>query len=198
MTPAVVPAAGRSRRMGRPKLLLPWGETTVLGSLLGTLAAGGAAPVVVVIRRQDEALRREAEEHGAVVVANPDPDRGMLSSIRTGLEALAARLDPWPRPVLICPADLPAIRPETVRALLAGTLGPGEMAVPVHEGRAGHPLRLGEDLVPEVFRLDPVIGLRQLRELHPEARKEVATGDPGVLRDLDTPDDYEQARQLVF
>lgn len=208
MVTAIVPAAGRSRRMGRPKLLLPLGDGTVLGATLASLAAGGVGRLIVVTRHDDRALRawlrREAAGEIAtrralpalptprvVVAVNPDPERGMLSSVRQGLAALASsELD---QPVLVCPADLPALAPETVAAVLAA-LAPGRvaLAVPLHGARRGHPLAIAADLVPEVFTLDPEVGLRQLLDRHRDDLVEVPVVDAGCVRDVDTPEDYRE------
>ena len=194
---AVVPAAGRSERMGRAKLTLPWRGTTVLGSLLRALRAGGVASTVVVIQDGDAVTAEEARRQGAGVVANPDPDRGMLSSVWCGLEALAALAHPWPAPVLICPGDLPAISAETIRRLVHLPAEPGSVVVPTWRGRRGHPLRLGEALVPEIADLDPAVGLREILDRRSDRVCRLAVSDPGVLRDVDTPADYAALRDLV-
>lgn len=217
MASAVVPAAGRSRRMGRPKLLLPFGPGTVLGSTLAALAGGGIDRIAVVTRPDDEALaawlageapgelaRRTGSRRGAgsalVPAVNPDPSRGMLSSILAGLDALAARPGPKPgqaklAPLLVCPGDLPTLSAGTVRRVLDAASGrPAGLAVPVHRGKRGHPLSVGAALVPEIGELDLAVGLRQLLERHPDAVIEVPVDDPGSVRDLDTPEDYRELR----
>lgn len=233
MALAVVPAAGQARRMGRPKLLLPFGEGTVLGATLAALAGGGARRIAVVTRLDDprlagwlagpaieEVVERLRERGGGVggaarlpelvVAFNPDPERGMLSSVLAGLDALAggaagegdapegAPLRPA-EPLLVCPADLPALAAETVAAVLRGLAAAGArpggrrgLAVPVHAGRRGHPLAVAPRLVPEIPGLDPAVGLRQLLERRPEEVAEVPVDDPGCVRDLDTPEDYEE------
>lgn len=219
MALAVVPAAGRSRRMGRPKLLLPFGEGTVLGATLAALAGGGARRIAVVARLGDRRLTGwlagpAVEELGQrlsggraagagelpeiVTAFNPDPERGMLSSVLAGLDALVGAggaLRPE-APLLVCPADLPALSPETVAAVLAALASssagtPPGLAVPVHGGRRGHPLAIAPRLVPEIPELDPAVGLRQLLDRHPEEVVEVPVDDPGSVRDVDTPTDYE-------
>lgn len=197
MIPALLPAAGRSERMGRPKLSLPWGDTTVLGSLLRSFASAGTSPIVVVVREGDRGTVREARRHGALVVTNPEPERGMLSSVIAGLRFLESEHSPRPRSAFVCPADLPAIATETIRALASLELGAAELAVPTFEGRTGHPLRLGESLVQEVYDLDLRVGLRQIRDRHPDAIRRIPVEDPGILRDVDTPVEYEALLALV-
>jgi molybdenum cofactor cytidylyltransferase len=210
---AIVPAAGSSRRMGRPKLLLPYRDGTVLGALVAALRAAGVSPIVLVAAADDAEMRAwctaAAVEDAAaaaaatvlagelIVALNAAPERGMLSSILAGLTALggAGSLAAGQAPLLVCPGDLPALRPETVVELLrrreAASAG---LAVPVHRGRRGHPLAVAPALIPEIETLDPGRGLRQLLDLHPAALLLVEVDDPGCIADLDTPEDYDRLR----
>lgn len=191
MPVAIVPAAGSSTRMGRPKLLLPFRDTTVVGALLAALRDAGVERVVVVTASGDSALEALAREAGADVAVNEHPERGMLSSILAGLEQLggAVTIAAAGEPLLITPADLPAIRPATIRALL-GVLEPSgaQLAVPTYRGKRGHPLVIDAALVPAIATVDPSRGLRDLLEHHQVAELDV--DDRGVIADVDTPADY--------
>lgn len=194
MTLAIVPAAGASRRMGRPKLLLPYGTSTIVGSLASALRAGGASPVVIITAPDDTDLQEWAQAFGAVVAVNPEPERGMLSSLREGLAALGGtdRLAERGEVVLVAPADLPALRPATVAELLWRRAAAGApLAVPAYGGRRGHPLAIAPDLLPEIETLDLAIGLKQLLERHAAAVLEVPVDDTGAVQDVDTPEDYQ-------
>lgn len=193
MTLAVVPAAGASRRMGRPKLLLPYGVSTILGSLVAALRAGGASPVLLVTAPGDEELRGRALEAGCRVAVNPDPERGMLSSIREGIAALggAHSLAERGEVLLVAPADLPALRSATVAELLwRRTAAEAPLAVPTYQGKRGHPLAIAPALLPEIATLHLDVGLKELLERHAAAVLEVPVEDPGAVRDVDTPEDY--------
>jgi len=210
---AIVPAAGASRRMGRPKLLLPYGHGTVLGALVAALQAAGVSPIVVVAAAGDTEMRTWCTTAAAAaakataapvgelrVALNAAPERGMLSSIRAGLAALggAGTLAGGRPPLLVCPGDLPALRPETVVELLRRRAAAGAaLAVPVHRGRRGHPLAVAPALVPEIESLDPGRGLRQLLDLHPGELLTVEVDDPGCVADLDTPEDYVRLRSAT-
>ncbi len=195
MAVAVVPAAGRSRRMGRPKLLLPYRGRPLLRALLDSLAGAGVEKMVVVVAPGEAALRDLAEEAGAAVAVNPDPSRGMLSSVWAGLEALGGgeRLAARGRALLVVPADHPAVASGTIGRLAKAVEG-GEaaLALPVFEGRRGHPLAIAGRLVPEIAGLDPAIGLRQLLEARAAELLELPVEDPGVVLDVDTPEDYRR------
>lgn len=180
--------------MGRPKIWLPFAEGSVLGTLLGTLARAGCDPLVVVTRA-GQRLPPDALDHaGLRTVVNPAPEHGMLSSILAGLEALggASELADAGRPLVVCPADHPAIEVATVRLLVQAVADGSSMAVPSYDGRRGHPLAVGAALVADIPRLDPAAGLRQLLDREPGALRELPVDDPGVIADLDTPDDYER------
>ncbi len=193
MIVALVPAAGAARRMGRPKLLLPWQGTTLLDHLVQSLRQGGADRLVLVVRPDDGALADWAAAAGVDSTVNPDPARGMLSSVWSGLSSLgAAAVAQVAEALLVCPADHPAIRAETVAALLAQLRAGALLAVPTHGGQRGHPLAIAPALVTEILELDPAVGLRQLMQRHPELLVELAVDDPGVVLDIDTPEDYDR------
>jgi molybdenum cofactor cytidylyltransferase len=188
-----------------PKLLLPYGGGTVLGSLIGALQAAEVSPIVVVAAAGDAEVRAwcaaaiaaaaTTDAAGLTVALNAAPERGMLSSILAGLAALggAGTLAGGRATLLVCPGDLPALRPETVVELLRRREAAGAgLAVPVHRGRRGHPLAVAPALIPEIEALDPGRGLRQLLDLHPGELLTVEVDDPGCVADLDTPEDYDR------
>jgi molybdenum cofactor cytidylyltransferase len=183
---AIVPAAGASRRMGKPKLLLPWGESTVLESTLAALREGGV-PVIVVVVAPAGPLAKWQLPPGVRTAVNPEPASGMLSSILVGLAALAAT----PDPLVVCPADLPALRPSTVAALLAAYRTSDGVVVPRHDRRRGHPLLIAprwQVRMPGLARHEG--GLRRILELAAGSVHELVVDDPGCVRDVDTPEDY--------
>lgn len=189
MTVAILPGAGASRRMGRPKLLLPYRNSTLVGSVVEALRGGGVSTIVLVTSPGDEDLRAWAREAGVLTAVNPDPGRGMLSSIREGLAALGETDEI----LLVSPADLPVLRSETVAALVQRMEETGApLAVPVYRGKRGHPLAIAPALIPEIETLDPDVGLKQLRDRHEDRLLEVEVEDAGVVLDVDTPEDYEK------
>ena len=107
-TVAVLPAAGASRRMGRPKLLLPFNGGPLVAGVVNALLGGGVEEIVLVTAPEDEDLRGWARRSGIESAVNPDPERGMLSSIREGIGALggAAELARRGATLLVSPADL--------------------------------------------------------------------------------------------
>lgn len=195
MTAAIVPAAGASRRMGAPKLLLPFGPAgSVLASYLAALTAAGVERLVVVVAAGDEALAQEARRAGAELAVNPAPERGMLSSLWAGLARLAGE---EPTALVLGPADFPAVRPATVRRLLAAVAAGARLAVPTVDGVRGHPLVAAGGLAAEIAVLDLAIGLHQLLDRRPGEVREVPVEDPGAVLDVDDEASYRRALELV-
>jgi molybdenum cofactor cytidylyltransferase len=190
---AILPAAGESRRMGRPKLLLPFGDTTVVGATLRALRCGGVDRVALVIAAGDDALRAWAEVAEVEVAENPRPERGMLSSVHCGLEALGGdeKLASAGGILLVMPADMPTVDPATVRRLVETARDPASpLTVPVYRGKRGHPLVISASPLRDLANLDPAVGLRQLLERH--AVTELPVDDAGVVTDVDTPAEYQR------
>jgi len=185
--PAVVPAAGRSLRMGTPKALLDAHGQTFLARILTSLREGDADPLLVVVRDPSDAIAEEARGHGAQVVLNPDPSRGPVSSLQAGIR----NLTPEAPAVFFAPVDHPLFSPETVRALseaFARTRAP--LVVPAFEGWRGHPVLFGRALFPELLEEDLPEGARTVVRRYLNQRLQLPVEDSGILADIDTPDEY--------
>jgi molybdenum cofactor cytidylyltransferase len=185
---AVVPAAGLSRRMGREKVLLSIGSSSVLERVLDTLASAGVDERIVVVRPDLPEAAQQARSRGARVVVNPHPEEEMLHSIRMGIEELSPGLEAF----FVWPADHPAVRVETL-LLLALQANRTLVLLPLHRGRRGHPALVGADLIDSIAAIPADQGLRHLWRSRPEVLGEVPVEDEGVLLDLDTPEDYQKA-----
>ncbi len=195
MVGAVILAAGASRRMGRPKMPLPWREgRTILQQVIHIAESAGADPILVVTGSDREVV--EALLHGtrARPVFNPAHRQGgMLSSIQAGLRALERT------PVqaaFLMPGDLPKVRPATVRTLLdAWAEEPARLVVPSFAHRAGHPVVIPRERWPEILALGAGETLRDFFRRHRGEIRYVVVEDEGVLQDLDTPEAYRRALQ---
>jgi len=187
---AVVPAAGLSRRMGREKVLLPFGSSTMLGTILARLGEANVSRTVVILRTDLPAAQEAARAAGAEVVVNPHPENEMLVSIRLGVERIAGTVDA----VFVWPADHPAVERDTLQRLVVAASR--EIAVlPVYEGRRGHPALVGAELLEDIAGIPPNEGLRWLWRDRADAVRELAVDDPGVVENLDDPEAYEKARR---
>lgn len=187
----LVPAAGRSSRMGEFKPLLPFRGRPLIVNAVGSLLSGGAERAVVVtgLRAAEvEAALENAFGDRVRCVRNLDYARtDMLRSIQLGCAALEEA-----EALFLLPGDMPAVRPATLRALLDSR--PAEapyILFPVLDGRRRHPPLIHRTLLPEIASFRGDGGLRALWRLHESIIREVPVADEGVALDLDTPGDYQ-------
>jgi len=193
MTPrvyAVVPAAGKSRRMGTQKLLLPFAGTTVIGQVVRTLRAAPVEGVIVVVSPDGEPVASEATRAGAATAINPDPGADMLASVRCGLRALPAGCDA----MLVALGDQPTVRSRLVAELIdTFTSRPDAIVVPTHAGRRGHPLLIASRWFDDLLTRHDGVGVRGLLAERPDCVVELTVEDERILHDVDDPDDYRRA-----
>ncbi len=187
---AIVLAAGRSERMGRPKPLLPCGDLTFLETILATLGACAIRDVRVVLGHGAEEVRESIRLPDGVAVLNPRYDSGMLSSVRCGIEALP----PGTTAFLLWPVDHPLVRNDTL-ARLVDALAESDrgIAIPTFGGRRGHPATFAARMAPLLSGAPDGVGARAVLRQHPDQVLEVGVEDPGVVTDIDTPDAYRRA-----
>ena len=189
---AILPAAGNSRRMGEPKLLLPLGKSTVIEQVVTVLRTGGLDRVVVVIRPGDEPLRRAAAAAGAHVVEPPEPPAEMRQSVQFGLDDLRMNRAPELRDGwLLMPADHPLLDVHVLETLLdRWNESDCPILIPTYHGRRGHPVLFRWELAAEVSQIPEGQGLNRLVKQRAAEVVELEVDDDAVLLDLDTPDDY--------
>jgi molybdenum cofactor cytidylyltransferase len=177
--------------MGRAKALLPCpdGETFV-ASIVRALRDGGVGEVVVVLRRDDDALRRHVVRFvpGVSLVENPDADRGQLSSLLVGLDYAESR---GARAIVVMPVDVPQVGAATVAALLQAAAGSDAPILRVTYGtRHGHPVLFRHTVFDELRNADPAVGAKAVVRARAAETIAVPVDDPGVVRDVDLPEDY--------
>jgi len=174
--------------MGRCKQLLPLEGKTVLARALGFLIHGGIGDIIAVVAPAGDAVAEAAATFPVTVVRAPDPEGDMAASARTGRDALS----PAATGVLVLPCDHPLVDPVTVRLLAAlHACEPEAVLIPVHSGRGGHPTLFPRSLLDQ---LEGTVTLRDLVRSGSSPVRRVDLSDPGVVLDMDTPEDY---RQLV-
>ena len=187
---AVVPAAGRSRRMGTQKMLLPFAGSTVIGQVVRTLRSAPLRGVVVVVSPDGGAVEAEALAAGASTVVNPDQDADMLSSVRCGIRALPVDADA----ALVALGDQPTVKASLVASLVqAFSARTDAIVVPVHRGTRGHPLLVASRWFGGVLTRYDGTGLRGLLSEQGDSVVELHVDDEWVLRDVDDPADYRAA-----
>jgi len=188
---ALLLAAGEARRFGAPKLLLPFGEGTVIGSVVAALGAAGVAPIVVVAGAQAEEIAAALGE-AARVVRNPDPSRGMVSSVQVGVAALPEGVGSF----FIALGDQPRVRAADLLAMRAAQEQSGKgLVMPTYRGKRGHPVLVSGRYREEILRLTEEQTLRDFLHAHFEDTLEVACESDAVISDIDTREQYEHERR---
>lgn len=188
---AILLAAGKSRRMGSCKQLLPLGELTVIGRCLDTLVMGGVGEIVVVVSEEGQEVAEAVRDYPARIVVNPEHEGDMASSVRTGRDALTAGASG----VIVSLCDYPLVSAGTITSLAVehGVL-PGSIIIPCHGERRGHPLLFPRAILDEL--VDDLI-LRDLVRRDPERIRCLDVADPGVMIDMDTPEDYHRICGMI-
>ena len=179
--------------MGRPKQLLPVDGKPILLRVIDRITSAGPDGVVVVTRSEIAAELQLEKRPDALVVCNDDPDTAMIDSILLGADALAREYSPVPDDgILVLPGDFPGVSAQTVRECTAAFQeDPVRVVVATHNCRRGHPVVLPVALLDRVRALAGTGGLNQLLRESGDRITELPTTDPGVLRDVDTPADYQ-------
>jgi molybdenum cofactor cytidylyltransferase len=187
---AVVLAAGKSERMGSPKMLLPFGRKTLIEKVVAGVMKFPVDGILVVLGARRSEIERRLQAYPMKPVFNPDFEQGMLSSIRKGLEELPAEA----RAVLVVLGDQAWTPASVVDRLVSGFEREGKgIVVPVYRGRRGHPVLIDLKYKREIMALAPTVGLRQLLLRHPDDILEVLVRTPAVLMDIDRPEDFRRA-----
>jgi molybdenum cofactor cytidylyltransferase len=204
---AVLLAAGRSRRMGAFKPLLPFGAQTVIETCISNLLAAGVGELVVVVGHRAAEVRARLSHLPVRFALNAEAGSEMGVSIARGVEELSAREatgDPAAAAatagaVLIALADHPAVSAVEIREVIAAHLRTGaRLVVPEWGGRGGHPVLVGASLRASLLNLDEAGGLRALFARHAGEVLRLPVASPFVARDMDTWEDYRALHEEIF
>jgi molybdenum cofactor cytidylyltransferase len=186
---AILLGAGESKRMGRDKLLLPWGKRTILEHCLQVLLRSKVKEVIVVLNPQNTVLTNGLGEKRIKVVLNPDYKKGMSGSIRRGIQALNPKSDG----ILIALGDMVFLRSRTIDAILrAFRQEKGNIILPSFRGRQGHPVLFHRKYKGELLKLKGDTGGKSIIMKHPEDVLVIPVKSKGVIRDIDTWEEYKK------
>jgi CTP:molybdopterin cytidylyltransferase MocA len=193
---AILLAAGRSRRMGAFKPLLPFGGRSVVEACVANLHEAGVIEVVIVVGQRGASVRAALKGLPDVRFAvNEESGSEMGVSLARGVEALSEDTGA----VFIALVDQPAVPPETVRSLIKARRRTGaRLVVPEWRGRGGHPVLVATEFRAELLNLSPEKGLRALFDTHRADVLRVPVDSPFVVRDMDTWEDYVALHTDVF
>jgi len=187
---AVVLAAGRSTRMGRPKPTLPLHGETFLTHIIRTFHDAAVSDVVVVLGHEADAIAQTVKSSGqlARVVVNSNYDRGQLSSLLTGLDAAD---QPGVAAILMTLVDVPLVSASTIRAVIDRYEKTRALIVrPVSGSRHGHPILIDRALFPALRAADDATGAKPIVRANASTVGDVAVDDEGAFCDIDTMDEY--------
>jgi molybdenum cofactor cytidylyltransferase len=188
---ALVLAAGESRRMGEPKLLLPFGRSTIIETVVQNLMDSSLDGILVVLGHRWQGILDKLKNYAVETTVNPHYKKGMLSSVQWGFR----RLPRDAQAALVVLGDQPGISAQTID-LVIGAFRSGNKGIvlPKYKDSGGHPLLVDLKYRREIQSLDPAVGLRSLLSLHPDDILRVAIKAGAGLQDIDNPEDYKKAR----
>lgn len=180
---AIILAAGESRRMGRPKALLPFRGGTFLSAIAENLARH-CSPVIAVFGF-DAAHLSGLAPPGVIAVENPDYKDGMLTSLKAGLRAVPDPCDT----LLFTLVDHPAVMQSTVDTVVAST---ATIAIPRFQNRRGHPVLIRRRIADEFLREPLTAKTRDVIDRHASEIEYIEVDDPGISDDIDDPALYQK------
>jgi molybdenum cofactor cytidylyltransferase len=188
---AVILAGGRSSRMGVLKPLLSLGAKTVIETAINAFRKAEIDDIIVVLGHEAGKIIPLLENNEIRWVINDDYDRGMFSSVQVGVRSLAGDC----RAFFLSPADVPLIRVDTLERLInAFQSEERDVYHPCYRQRRGHPPLIAATLIPSILAYKEAGGLRALLARYQETSLDVERDDPGILLDLDSPEDYKRAK----
>ncbi|WP_445163767.1 nucleotidyltransferase family protein [Mycobacterium sp. Dal123C01] len=187
----VVLAAGSSRRLGTPKQVLPYRDTTVLGATLDVARDAGFDQLIVTLGGAAEAVRAVVRMDGADVVTVDEYGSGCSASLRVALE----RVDPQAAGIVLMLGDQPDLAPATVRRIVASAAD-AEVIVCRYADGIGHPFWFSRDVFDELSQLHGDKGVWKLVQSGRYPVREIAVAGPVPL-DVDTWDDYQRLLESI-
>jgi molybdenum cofactor cytidylyltransferase len=203
MISAIILAAGESRRMGQPKMLLPWGNISVLEHVISVFVRAGIDDILVVtgaVREQiEEVVVKYGKHYPVRSVHNKNYSHGeMLSSLQCGLSAIAhpplSSAGGITAAALIGLGDQPQVQERSVRLVCeAFVQTKSPLVIPSFQMRRGHPWLVARPLWAELLEMHPPQSARNFLNAHSGDIHYVNTDNPSIFADLDTPEDYQAA-----
>jgi molybdenum cofactor cytidylyltransferase len=186
---SIILAAGESKRMGFPKLLLQFNGKTMIENVIIHVAQSDSDGILVVLGAGREELVELIRKYDVTYCYNENYREGMLSSVQCGFKNLPLDIEA----VMVFQGDEPFISPEVINSVTEAYRSSGRgIIIPVYKGKRGHPLLLDIKYRDQIDNLDQNEGLRSITKIYYDDIHEVETDEPGILRDFDTLDDYKK------
>ena len=184
---AIILAAGESKRMKTPKMLLPIDGMTMIEKVIENLKGSEIDKIIVVTGAYMEEIQKVTEPLAIMSCYNDNYKLGMLSSVKCGFRAIPDEAEA----VLVFPGDQPGITPHVIDLVIESYRATKKgIVIPVFKEKRGHPVLIDIKYRNEIEMLEPELGLRSLSQLFQEDVLEVVTDSSAILKDIDTYEDY--------
>jgi molybdenum cofactor cytidylyltransferase len=188
MLSAILLAAGESKRMGKPKQLMPFGQSTLLEQAIDNLMNSAVDEIIVVLGYKAEEMIKTIAAKPVKIVVNPNYRQGMSTSIIAGLSLV----DSQAQTVMLALGDQPSVDSQTINRLIEEFYRHDKgIAIPTYRGMRGHPIIFAIKYKQELLELRGDIGGREIIRHHPDDVLEVAVDSASVASDIDTKSDYQ-------
>lgn len=185
---AIILAAGASTRMKRQKLLLPFNGKTIIENVIENVVKVVSSNVMVVLGSHSEEIQSLIENRNVQYCINENYLNGMLSSAICGFRALPLNA----KAALVFLGDQPQIPPQATNLVINAWKKSGNgIIMPTFNGRRGHPVLIETHYKSEIEKLNPERGLKTLSEKYKDDVFEIECEIPEILRDIDTPEEYQ-------
>ncbi|OFY64091.1 MAG: hypothetical protein A2V64_12855 [Bacteroidetes bacterium RBG_13_43_22] len=184
---AIILAAGESKRMDVPKMLLPFNGKTIIEKVIENVISSEVSKTLVVLGSEAGLILETIIDLPVSHCYNENYREGMFSSVKCGFSNLPAKFEA----VIVLPGDYPAIGAEIINLLIESfRKSEKKIVLPLFRGKRGHPILISNDYSEEVMSLDPKEGLRALASKFPDDVLEINVKTSAILRDIDTIEDY--------
>ena len=194
MVSAILLAAGESKRLRMPKLLLPFGKSTILEQTIDNLLNSRVDEVIVVLGYRAEEMMRKLANRPVKIAINPIYHQGMSTSIVKGLSLVNNRA----QAIMVALADQPLINSQTINRLIEESLGYDKgIVIPTYQAERGHPVIFASEYKEELLGLKGDIGGRQTIKEHPNDTLEVIAESKAITMDINTINDYYTHLKLL-
>ncbi len=194
MVSAILLAAGESKRLRMPKLLLPFGKSTILEQTIDNLLDSMVDEVIVVLGHKSEEMMRKLANRPVKIAINPIYHQGMSTSIAKGLSLVNNRA----QAIMVALADQPLINSQTINRLIEESLSYDKgIVIPAYQAERGHPVIFASKYKEELLGLKGDIGGKQTIKQHPDDTLEVIADSKAITMDINTINDYYTHLKLV-
>lgn len=197
MISAIVLGAGESKRMGaQNKLLLPFGEKTLIETIVENVVASVVSEVIVVLGHEAEQVQAVLQHYPVQLVLNTNYQAGMTTSIQAGVRAVSSETDG----IMVCLSDLPYVQTEDFNTLMqsfevAKATNERQIVLPTFQGQRGNPVIFSVDYKSQILNQQGINGCRGVIQQNPDQVRKVEMPTSHVLIDIDTKEDYKNVLQ---